>query len=615
MRLVPFWRLEYLPADEFQAFFIQHWYSMVHNKAIDSHRPRSMYSLNILEELYYLTQKIGQLPVYDDIEYCVSEAIYLVEKDYTLNKYFTFQVKRILPCLIMIRDEIQKEKKEKEKKEKKEKNKKEIHVCLNLCQYYIREFIDCRAEYLSYLLDDIEYSIFSEKNYEKIYYLTRNLLSCLIHEGHTFEYLFSLVNIILVGKTLNGTDFPVRYQRLKDYLKQDTKEYNVVLRLEGWKNQELLPTEISSNIKLIGDIPSGSLCIKEEHKEKIVSFITPPKGSLFAQVKIEAKDARSAGVNAKDSILYYLDLIRFELEKETISINPLFLSTSSESKYVRIFRLPSGVPNPQRKIDRDEFDRFLVSTGSIYDIKRMQEESSRRIKSAFRFYRMGRDSINFENKYLNWWTGLEYLLRLEGGPSIISDVSSRIIPILVLNYLQKFLECYRSTLVTCRINLSEQSIEKYGVDSIDKLNTESVFDLIMNDIEYANIETALLKYPIVLYHLKWFRHSVKDDKSIVEFLDRHDNGLKCHIKRLWRVRNDIVHSAKYNINLTLICANLEYYIKTLLYCILDQFERNHSISSLKEFYDRIENTYKNVKNELTTSKRDTLNQILMNNIA
>lgn len=52
--------------------------------------------------------------------------------------------------------------------------------------------------------------------------------------------------------------------------------------------------------------------------------------------------------------------------------------------------------------------------------------------SAFRLYRTGADTTNFENKLVNWWTALESLAKGAGGSSKIAEaVETSVTPVLM----------------------------------------------------------------------------------------------------------------------------------------------------------------------------------------
>jgi len=273
--------------------------------------------------------------------------------------------------------------------------------------------------------------------------------------------------------------------------------------------------------------------------------------------------------------------------------------------------MPSRIPNPRKYHNTDDFKIFMQFAKGILMDGTIEKESLKRIKSALRFYRMGKDASNIENKYINWWTGLEYLIRSGEPGAIIGEIEKRLIPVLILGYTSKFLECYKQTLIKCKVSPSEDFLKRYNVENNNDLSLTAIFDLIVKETsEYDLIKAQLKEYPVVIHHFDWFRNSTKDLASIKKFIERHDDGLRKHINRIWRIRCDIVHSAAYELNLTLLCANLEFYLKSLIDCILRQFQLNPSISSLTEFFCRADHNYTTLLNDLKNNEEKSFKYLL-----
>ncbi|MFM0514625.1 hypothetical protein [Paraburkholderia sp. RL17-373-BIF-A] len=68
------------------------------------------------------------------------------------------------------------------------------------------------------------------------------------------------------------------------------------------------------------------------------------------------------------------------------------------------------------------------------------------------------------------------------------------------------------------------------------------------------------------------------------FLIRVEQGLRWHLQRIWRARCDIVHSAGRMINIALLCANLEAYLKSVPTALLAAFGR---IPTLEMFLTKL----------------------------
>ncbi|MBW2252394.1 MAG: hypothetical protein JRF60_17680 [Deltaproteobacteria bacterium] len=577
-----------------QRLFLQFWYSMVHRRTLDSHRPKCMFSINILEELQNLISKVGFLPVDIPIKFCAEETIQLLDNDIIINKEFSHNWKNLKPFLEGIITET----------EKKSKKEKILHSHYKNASYYLKDFLVRKNDYLDSLIIKLNRSIDTDEPETDIHSLTSTLLSLVINEGHSIESLFTLIiSFFLKDKKNDGNNFEDNFQTMIEILKKQDLDYNIILKLEGWRKPDLVPQSIN-NISFSENINLDGIEIKS-NEEQFGSFMAPHGKTLFASILIKAKDSIPAGVIARDFCFEVLDLLRFELEQETVSINQSFVAVNPNKDSAKLFKFPSNIPNPREAVGTDEFKIFANMTASVLNSAAIEDESKNKIKSALRLYRMGKDSENFENKFLHWWNGLEYLARGMAKISIIDDVENKAIPLLILNYTSKHLEKFRSVFTSFRIKPPGRVCEEYATDNFVDLPITDIFKIMRDDTEYAEITNQLDYYPIVKFYLDRFKDNTKDSESIKIFLESHTQGLRWHLHRLWRIRCDIVHSAAYSLNLTLLSANLEFYLKTLITNILIQFSRNPAITSLEELFSRFDQSYENLMKDLENSIEDS----------
>jgi len=345
--------------------------------------------------------------------------------------------------------------------------------------------------------------------------------------------------------------------------------------------------------------------------ERVKAILCPGLNVLFAKTKTKGRDGRSAGLQARKSLDDILDLIRFELEMEVIAVRPDFASTEIGSDRVRIFSLPNQIPNPKRNVSADEFMSFVQKIGEVLESNLLDPSSRGKIKSAFHFYRTGRDTEQLENKFLNWWTALEYLVKTGEQGQIMPEIEKRLVPIFVLGYAGKHLRNYANVLYFCQARLSASATSQFDVYDYKDLNPLHFFTLLKDQDEFREIEVALARYPSLLFYLRRFKEQMRDAKAINAFYANYEKRIIWHINRIYRIRCDIVHSAGYSMNLTLLSANLEYYLKYVLTAILENLNYNKDISSLTELYDRTNYTFNCLKKDLVAGRTDFHDGLLM----
>jgi hypothetical protein len=515
-----------------------------------------MNSLNIIEELQsFLVGPKSTLPrIKDDVKRTISESIEILDNDPVIKKYFESQYSDIKDILVKFIKS--------ENGENKKDNIPDILI------FFIRDFFhNLNTNYKNYILTEIRNELYESKNIQNLYALIGALLSVLIHEGHSIDELYVIiVNIFIKNKSVPPKTFEENYNFVERILKRDKSNYQIIFKLSGCNRFSDFEPALGETI-----VPQVEL---NNAGKKVKEFLEIGQNILFAKFNVESQDDRSAGLKAKRSLDLILDLIRFELEDSVIEVERDFVSVRSCIQPPRRFPLPTTVPNPSSNLQSDQFLNFMAQSNNLFSNVNIDIESKEKIRSALRFYRMGRDSDLFENKFLNWWTALEYLTRTQNQGPIIDDVESNLKPILLVHYLEKHIISYKNSLIICTDIIKKE-------DSI-----LDVFDRIHNDLTFNKIVDSINDVPLLRHRLEHFKEQTKNTNAQFEILEKHEKHLHWHIHRIWRTRCDIVHSAEYSINLNLLCANLEYYLKFLICQIIDVFYSNQNISSINELYLR-----------------------------
>ena len=560
-----------LPDDDVKRFFVQTWYSLMHIKSLDSHRVRCMNALNIIRELRSLIARQGKLPgIEKDIAMVSRESLDILKSDLVIEQHFQWHMEQLEPFLKQLINE-------KNKHNKKKKSEYPLLAC------YLKVFsADLEKNYRDRLINDLEAAIFDQPDQKVIFHLTGTLVSVLVDAGHSMGALFSIVDHILCRKD-NG-NFHDRFNHLKSILYRGELDFEITFRLTNFRRH-------NESLREIGTISFASLIDVESDDTRVKDFLKTGLGVVFARTTNKGLDAQSAGLQAKQQIDNLLDLIRFELEGNIVKVDERFIVCKNDAD-IALFRLPSRIPNPSRNLNDEEFLSFLNDVEYALEGAPINAESRRKITSAFRFYRMGRDTPQYENKFINWWTALEYLLRTGEEGSIIAEIEDKLSSTLLLEYTVKHLKSYISACAYCGAGIGGAWIPP-----------ADFFNWIHDAKKWDDIKEQIKEYPLLVLSLEKFKQHTKDHKSILNFLETHENHLRWHIHRIWRMRCDIVHSAEYSINLTLLSANLEYYLKTLLGMVLKYLRVNPRIESLGELFARIDYSVRRLKESLENGDR------------
>jgi len=545
----------FLPADPCQKLFVQTWYSRVHSASLDTYRVRTLDSLAICDELL---SSLGNpyISHYRTKSSC-DEALDLLRKDHILHQHWKEETNRALAALACVKG-----------------SKDKDTTCpdyLSLSYHLRRLKSTASIQYKSHLIQALEVAL-TETDTDAVVDLTGRLLTRLINEGYSLEGLFGIVAKVLI-RTTPHADFHNVFETAKSKVLAEDTQYQVIVRLLG----PSIPIPPKVGLIEFNQAPFGVTAGKTK-----TEFYQAGKRTYYARMMVSARDERSAGEEARRSIERVMDALRFELIHDPINIHDEFICIPNGLQ-ASMFRFPSTVPNPKRNIAPADFSEFLQRLADLYISKRFSPETKSKVESALHYYRLSLDTSQLQNRLVNSWTALEYLARERSVDSIIEGVSSNIIPLLVIPYLRTLLLDFRETLAFIEAKLPPPLAEEYGVGFYRHLRLEQLLEAIRGPY-FLEIQSSCLVYPALQVALWHFRQNIQDNKATATYIKSHKQNIHWHLTRIYGARNDIVHSADTSTRLTLLCANLEYYVKLSLQEVLDVASTYHDINSLEEIF-------------------------------
>jgi hypothetical protein len=575
-----------------QKAFMEGWYNMVHESSLDSHRVRCMNARNVLRETLALSSR--NLPKIEQDQAAVAlEALGILRSDPVLG----------LPPLAELSDQVIAQ------IERLASAKDFGQDDRNLLHYYGRDLQELlKSKYATVLASKLSNLLFdqgvpqgAQETLSAIHATTACLLSNAIDEGQSLERLFSIYRRVLCYAPEGvAYSFAEAFQRAVQLLSLPEQEFRIVFAVEGFTKANELPDAIGS-VKVYRADP---LPLAAGSNAQVRKFALQGLGKVFFELKIIAKDHRSAGVAGFRRVSALLDLIRFELEQSHTTIFDEFLAEIAGAS-PRIYRLPSRMPNPRRNLSADQFGKFMTAIGAVLESKNLSEEGADRMKSAFRLYRLGLDADTAEQKLVSWWTAMEYLVRGEGRQGGIAQaVENYVTPCLCLDYIAKHLESYRQVLGFLQVKhegVNPAVVVDYRAITLRRMfESQSIVGVQQTTLE------AVAEYPLLRQKLSQFYQMTSTPQQVLASLKEHEQRVRWQVNRLWRTRCDIVHSAGVTVGAQLLGASLEFYLKSCLASLLEMLIRNPRISGPKEFFERKEHAYALLKRELQVGKTAVL---------
>lgn len=560
-----------------------------------------------------------------------------MNKLYSAKKYFIYNIKRIIknnnkilskkyrPNFIEIITDYIEIYEDYKNNSYNEKLKKSLTEYLNVISFNIKYFPLKNHTILKSDFDLLISFINAETaDYKKIYislhslkkkmeYL--NLIELIISEVKSKENFSSIdelsflfINEILsMGYSLQFLDKWINEVKLVNSITTDNIDSKLSLfeRLYFKKNEFTYYLNIHNNNSLL----EGEQCIfndKEDNKINIlkVSFEDVPKNSFLQnsknydvfKVKIKVMDIFKGIEIIKNAINEYFQLISFinkldsdmVLEKMIVVDEKGYIQNLSFEEYDKRI-LFSGTEIKEKQ----DINDFIDYRNKALKANKYQNDLLI-IQRALNIVRTQMEQTK-ENRLINLWSVIEYILTFNEGKSIIGKVKDTIPKLICCYFIKDKINSFWQEVLT--INPKKYEIINEIRENCKKSDTSLEYDL-NNFLTYLNTKDGAL-----ISELDNFSTLQRDIAFIGEFITNKETRKKQidflyqeienDIIRIYRTRNVIVHSGyETNTNIDLKNVRLYKYCNHLL-GVLVYFKNKNPNFTIQEILNSIHFTYEN----------------------
>lgn len=207
-------------------------------------------------------------------------------------------------------------------------------------------------------------------------------------------------------------------------------------------------------------------------------------------------------------------------------------------------------------------------TNILPDIMRQIDESvliskdiKVRLHAALRHLRVGDDQTEIEQRFLNYWIGLEFIFSTpRSGDSTFSRIMEKFPTIKTLYYLKR--------------NVSDLDSRLREKTLIDNDNSFGGLSEDQMDAAFNGTSDVLLKYRI-----KRMKSHLHNQDKVKEYYTKHIKNLQWHLSRIYYYRNELVHEAAIKHNIDGVTSNLRSYLVFMLNLLLDYCSYQFSMPS------------------------------------
>lgn len=403
--------------------------------------------------------------------------------------------------------------------------------------------------YLNWSKDYLLYIVPLGKNKKKIEQGIRCLIPELLHHGYSRNEIYHRAKQILCTET----DKPLSL--LENFLSYyDLKKYSFSVYFAISKELNTCVEIFSRRLKVsfADDGNFGNLDVKEDYI----------KGCLHNVVAI---DATAASMHVYNLLDYYISCHTFfENNTKNLINNATYVlntDTGEGKKVIANFTRinPHTKRNAINEIDSltEKFITALLSKASC---------SMETIQKLIGLHNRALSNNGLENGLLNFWSMLEILCVSDEKKSKINQVTNTILPILKRDYLHTlFDEIYDSLSKIQQMDSLEQLLSQIEDGNS---NEEKVGFLILSE-KYSSLFTLLtdklIRYPVLRSRMFDLHNNCKQRKDLYILAEKYGQRVSWHMARIYRARNQIVHSGKTPMLLKDLEEHLHMYVDNITY--------------------------------------------------
>jgi hypothetical protein len=525
-----------------QGFLIDKLLELCYNRSLDSYRAKYLNPLQSVKEFYELIHdlELNKIKDFNTIEMGKKELNGFLKEEAEL--VFESVSKESLISSISIL-----------KKETKD---------FDLLEYQLYSILAQNKEYLRSIINhiDVELSNVKTDSKELILQLIRvdRLVNYMITEAINMNfsksYLYKLIQAIF--KYGDEDVFLRKWNEFKEVLLNlKHQDYSVIFKIKSSESQ-------LSNIivpDFLKEIPAEIL--GTEPKQKIIKFVTPTPGLRFIILESKALDYYQALKNAKGELSKLLDRIHLGYSNLKLQLFETAVLIDSSNKEKGDLQPLYYQIDGYYKSNESQFQGFLGHLNKIEINPEITIEVKDRINSALRHLRLGNEAIEIEKKFINYWIGLEFIFS-----NYHKDAStfSRLV-----NYFPIIHSVYY---IKRNCLYFHESLKDAGVsEKIPDFNSNLQY--LLNPDSYDRIiDECQITHPLIRFRAQQLKsHLTNSHDKRKMYLANHNQNVKIHLFRLYRLRNKIVHDAAMIENLESLTGNLRYYLSFVLNKIIEYF--------------------------------------------
>lgn len=537
--------------------FYQLWLELVNVKTLDTYQYKVLYSIKAMDELVEVIENRlnGFYSTNHNIKACREETLEIVKNDLILRKYYSHQYNVLLSYLG-------------KSYEKPNEQRFLKHKILSLKNTMSKD-------YFEHLSNDLLDAIKNQEKY-KIVCLTNILVSYCIDMGWSPKALNDKVQIFKRDGTIEE-----KWRWFIESLgKNQQSQYciliNLFLKASSMSIEQVSQIIYSLGVEIVSydDVVLQYPYVSDKLKKK-----------NYMVVNVTAYDIFSATMQSLNSISEVLNMLSFYNMIDGWNIKDIkFIAIDLEKQYSKLI-LPSDLYGTYDYLDSSS--KIFECTKRIFSLQN-NEKLQNKLRGVFGYANISKNSLFQEEKYMNIWVALESLARTDLYTDIITNVLENVPSALCIRYIYRLVRNFCEDLLRCEVTLEEINIDLLKEEKGELVT--SVINVFRGD-NYEVLKEKCRVNELLEYRCDEIQKILVDGKVTWQKIVMHHKRIDWQLQRLYRIRNEIAHSAlQERTSLLIYIEHLFDYLATFVSEIVTRVDEN-GIENIEQVFMNIQDNY------------------------
>lgn len=565
--------------DDKYIFFYQRWQELLYNRTQDMHQYNLLNSCTACQELSDVIDKTisGLLTSRQNVDDIKAECLFILKQDDILPKY-NLPLYNALLRIVASKIEA------KQKQESIEDKNSTFYTSLIRLKHQLATPVRLlKTEYLNYVLTAIKYGI-DNQNQAQIEKHILFLISECIYQGWSAKGLF------LLSKCFEGSDSAKNKWTVfaSEFTLSRKKSFEIYYGIKIETRPGISVNDVKSIIQSLGmTVKKGSEVIDDNiGRNNLYTKLDAEK--YYIIVSISSFDMYSATISVINQLNKKLSVAAFYN-----AINPWI----ANAPQIVVFCENSSLAESLKITDVFKTYDYVDSTNNVFeDTKNILTNTSKtlimnRLHAAFSYTNLSRTSLFQETKYISLWIAIESVMRTGQYPDIISHIKYVLPEILSVRYIYRIIRNFSEDCIRC--GFKKEASLNIDMEASDKKQLVTMLIAIFRDsAKYTFFEQRCRTNKLLLHRCTEIHVFLNSNDLIVEKLEHYASKIRWHIQRLYRIRNEITHSAfQEDKSLTIYIEHLYTYLSQLISEVVYYIEHKQ-VNSIEEAFSTILENYK-----------------------